>query len=347
MKRNWKVLIAACVGSMILSGSVLAVSPGVRIFINNVEFASSAFKLNVDKGTTMVSLRSIVEQFRGKLTYKDNSIYVTMPESSNVSMQVNSLENALSAGSAEEAVQTWIKGVQKRSGAMQYAVLSPTLRQNTKQEFEDNFWVTGGSSPHMGEVEATQLHSKQLTPDKVEFSFDYPLVVMTETIGTGSASITVDKIKRESVDYWAISDISLRDSGDTGIMIGATAASITYQNTTYNFTLTLPKSWEGKYEVRDRVSDRAGHNLDFINKVTKTGTLFTISVWSKEFWQANEADISGMIPAEKVGEKGNNVYIYHPPTDVQYDSSDEKAMEDYLTMSKDVKTIKASFKIIK
>ncbi|SFL31500.1 hypothetical protein SAMN03159341_10533 [Paenibacillus sp. 1_12] len=219
MKKNWKVLITACAGLVILSGSVLAAATGPRIFINNVEFADSAFKLNMDEGTAMVSLRSIVEQFRGKVTYKDNIIYVTMPESSNLSMQVNSLENALEAEFPEEAVQTWIRGVQKRSGAMQYAVLSPDLRQETKQKFEDNFWVTGGSSPHMGKVE--QLHTKEVSPDKVQVSFDYPLVVTNETIGAGSASVIVEKIKRESSNYCAISDIGLKDPGDTGIMIGA------------------------------------------------------------------------------------------------------------------------------
>lgn len=216
MKMNWKAFAVACAGFVILSGSVLAAEPGIRLFINNVEFSGNAFKLKMVDGTAMVSLRSIVEQLKGKVDYKDNTINVTMPEASNLSMQVNSLENALRAESPEAAVQTWIRGVQKRSGAMQYAVLSPSLRQQTKQQFEDHFWVTGSSSPHMGKV--SQLHSEELAPDKVQITFDYPLVTMNETIGTGRASITVDKI---APDNWAISRIALKDPGDTGIMIGA------------------------------------------------------------------------------------------------------------------------------
>ncbi len=343
MKRNWKVLTAACVGFMIISGSVLAAAPDVRLFINKVEFADSALMLNMDSGTAMVSLRSIVEQLQGKLTYKDNSIYVTMPESSILTMKVNSLEKALIAESPEEAVLTWIRGVQKRSGAMQYAVLSPALRQNTKQEFEDHIWVTGGSSPHMGKVE--QLHSREITSDKVQISFDYPLVVMNETIGTGSASLTVEKIPRESSDYWAISGIDLKNPGDTGIMIGANVPTIPYTNTQYNFTMTLPASWEGKYEVVDNVSGFAGHNLDFINKATKYGILFTISVWSTKFWEEHEKEIHGQIRATKIGEQGDHVYIFHTPSDVQYDPSDDKATEDYQTMFRDVQAIRGSFKI--
>ncbi|OPA73850.1 hypothetical protein BVG16_27145 [Paenibacillus selenitireducens] len=134
-------------------------------------------------------------------------------------MQVDSLERGLEAQSPEEAVHTWIRGVQTRSGAMQYAVLSPSLRQETKQEFIDHFWVTGGSSPHMGKVE--RLQSKKITPEKFQIAFDYPLVVMNETIETGSAVLTVEKIPRESFDYWAITQIAVKDPGDTGVMIGA------------------------------------------------------------------------------------------------------------------------------
>ncbi|NIK75500.1 hypothetical protein FHS15_000600 [Paenibacillus castaneae] len=347
MKKNWKLLIAVCAGFMILSGSVLA-SPGLRIYIDNSEFAGSAFKLKMDNGTAMVSLRSIVEQFRGKLIYKDNSIYVTMPEAAHLSNQNRSLENALRAESPEEAVQTWIRGVQKRSGALQYAVLSPTLRQKTVDEFEENFWVTGGSSPHMGKVD--KLIAKEITSDKVQLSFDYPLVVMNEVIESGHATIVVEKIKQESFDYWAITDIILKDPGDTGLMIGANSESeanrIPYENTKYTFTLKLPQSWEGKYEVKERISAK-GNNFDFINKATKYGILFTISIWDKQSWISSEEEIRGQIPITELGEKGDVVYLFHTPTDVQYDPSDDKSTADYQSMFNDVKTIIKSFEIKK
>lgn len=348
MKKNWKIMTAGvCAGVLLVSSSVFAAT-NVRIFINNVEFSSHTFKLSMEKGTAMVSLRSIVEQFRGKLVYKDNSIYVTMPDSYNLSNQLKILENALLAETPEEAVQTWIRGVQKRSGAMQYAVLSPTLRQATLQEFEDNFWVTGGSSPHMGKVE--KLDAKKISDDQVLISFEYPLVVMNETIGSGHASIKVDKIKTESSYYWAISTLTLKDPGDTGIMIGAKSESmadnILYENGKYNFTLKLPKGWEGKYEVNEREVP-SGKNIEFINKATKYGILFTVSVWDKKSWQENKEDIKGQIPITEMGEFDDVVYLFHTPTDVQYDPSDEAATADYQAMFKDVKTIKSSIKINK
>ncbi|WP_152396934.1 hypothetical protein [Paenibacillus guangzhouensis] len=214
-----KILIASVAGLLVMSGSIYAAVKNPRIFINGVEFASSALNLKMENGTAMVSLKSIVDELRGKVVYKDNVFYITMPEASELQMQITSLEYGLQAYTPEDAVQTWIRGVQRRSGGMQYAVLSPKLRDQTKQEFIANFWVTGVSSPHMGKVDA--LQTKTISPDQVQISFNYPLVAQDQVIGTGSAVLTVDKIKRESFAYWAISRIALKDPGDTGVMIGA------------------------------------------------------------------------------------------------------------------------------
>jgi|GEM_PF-3670485 len=220
MKVKQKVLIISIAGLLVMSDAIYAAVKNPRIFMNGAEYASSVFNLKMENGTAMVSLKSIVEELRGKVAYKDNAFYVTMPEASEMQMQINSLENGLQAYSPEEAVQTWIRGVQRRSGGMQYAVLSPKLREQTKKEFMENFWVTGGSSPHMGKVDA--LQTKTVSTDQVQISFHYPLVAQDKVIDTGSAVLTVDKIKRESFDYWGISRIALKDPGDTGVMIGAT-----------------------------------------------------------------------------------------------------------------------------
>ncbi|WP_442602247.1 hypothetical protein [Paenibacillus sp. KN14-4R] len=219
MKKSWKVLTGVCAAFMIVTGSVAAATSLPRIFVNNNEYASSYFHLNMVNDKAMVSLRSIVEHLQGKVTYTDDTIHVEMPEASKLANQVHSLERGLEAESPEDAVQTWIRGVQRRGGATQYAVLSPALREATKKDFEDSYWVTGGSSPHMGKV--AKLNSKEISPDQVQISFDYPLIASGQSFDTGSAVITVDKIKRESFDYWAISKIALKNPNDTGLMIGA------------------------------------------------------------------------------------------------------------------------------
>ncbi|WMT41683.1 hypothetical protein RE628_04080 [Paenibacillus sp. D2_2] len=102
---------------------------------------------------------------------------------------------------------------------MQYAVMSPALQQSTKQQFADHFWVTGGSSPHMGPV--TEMATKSLSSDKVEVSFDYPLVASGETIDIGKATLIIEKESWPYENNWGISAIYLLNPGDTGLMIGA------------------------------------------------------------------------------------------------------------------------------
>lgn len=118
--------------------------------------------------------------------------------------------------------------------------------------------------------------------------------------------------------------------------------SISYENTANRFTLKLPKSWEGKYDVEEKAFPE-GSSVRFINKATKVGTLFTISIWSKEYWNALQED--GIIPVSKLEEYGDNVYLFHTPTDVQYDPQDEQSKADYLSMFNDIKTIIATFEI--
>ncbi|MBP2001382.1 hypothetical protein J2Z69_002425 [Paenibacillus shirakamiensis] len=122
---------------------------------------------------------------------------------------------------------------------------------------------------------------------------------------------------------------------------------IVYKNTSFHFSLLLPKSWDGKYTVTDTIPTTAGHNINFLNKATKHGILFTISVWNKDYWNKNKNQISGQIQATKLGEKGSNVYVFHTPTDVQYDPSDEQPMKDYQMMFHDITMIKNSFTLQK
>lgn len=219
MKKRSRIIIAAVAAFSLLSGSALAVTAGPRLYIDKEEFASSYLKLKMEDGTAMVSLRAMMELIKGEVTYKDGSLYVSMPEATDLARQVHSLQQALTANTPEEAAEFWIRGIQTRSGSLQYAVMTPAMQQQTKQEFSDNYWVTGGSSPHMGTV--TQMQKQILSPDKVQISFDYPLIVSGAAFDTGKASLLIEKQSGGARDIWAISEISLLDPGDTGLMVGA------------------------------------------------------------------------------------------------------------------------------
>lgn len=220
MKNKIKILLVSCSAFVFISGSAIAMTKLPDLYINNTPFASTFGKLKMEKGTAMISLRDIVERLKGEVEYKNNSIYITMPEASLLVSQVDGLTRGMQAVTPEEAVNTWIRGVQRRSGATQYAVMSQALQEKTKQEFEDHFWVTGGSSPHMGTV--TKLNSKVISDSKVQISFTYPLVTQADgIIDYGKAQISLEKVTGGAEDCWVITEILLQDPDDTGLMIGA------------------------------------------------------------------------------------------------------------------------------
>jgi hypothetical protein len=115
--------------------------------------------------------------------------------------------------------------------------------------------------------------------------------------------------------------------------------SMVYENTKYNFILKIPKSWNGKYDVEEN-----GDNLRFVYKANN-GTLFSITIWSKEKWNTDGAELVKNIHISKIGEKGDKIYTLSTPTDVQVVPSDKKMAADYNSMWEDIEGIKATFEL--
>lgn len=154
-------------------------------------------------------------------------------------------------------------------------------------------------------------------------------------------------VSEGSGDFRAYSAVNLH-IGAVNNHIISEAPSIIYENTKYNFTLKLPKSWEGKYEVVDTVSSSSiFESFGFIDKANKRygGMIFSISVWTKEDWIKNGPSAIEVGQIYKIGEDGDKVFILSPPGDVEYDVHDEKLKAEYLSMSDQINKIKTSFKL--
>ena len=107
----------------------------------------------------------------------------------------------------EQAVDVWVRGLMKRSAAMQYAVMDGVLRKEYAASLEKTApnWVTGTSSPWVsgyaiGRVTET-AQGQQL----------YTISVMTET-STGPAGeyLAVLALHKDG-DFWRIGGISADD----------------------------------------------------------------------------------------------------------------------------------------
>lgn len=154
-------------------------------------------------------------------------------------------------------------------------------------------------------------------------------------------------VSEGSGDFRAYSAVNLH-IGAVNNHIISEAPSIIYENTKYNFTLKLPKSWEGKYEVVDTVSSSSiFESFGFIDKANKGygGMIFSISVWTKEDWIKNGPSAIEVGQIYKIGEDGDKVFTLSPPGDVEYDVHDEKLKAEYLSMSDQINKIKTSFKL--
>ncbi|QRG69685.1 copper amine oxidase N-terminal domain-containing protein [Brevibacillus choshinensis] len=122
---------------------------------------------------------------------------------------------------------------------------------------------------------------------------------------------------------------------------------IVYENKDYAFGLTLPKSWEGNFEIMKAPSDGTEMTYHFIDRPNKAygGVIFTLSVWKRADWQENGGSILEAGRTKKLGEKGEFVFTLSRPGDVQYDLEDESLAEEYAQMSSFVERIATSFRV--
>jgi len=151
-----------------------------------------------------------------------------------------------------------------------------------------------------------------------------------------------------SGDFRAYSAVNLH-IGAVNNQIIPEAPSIVYENTKYNFTLRLPKSWEGKYDVEERVGESEAwpNSYNFIDKANKGygGVIFTITIWSKEDWINNGPSLIGVGQIYKIGEDGDKVFTLAPPGDVEYNPHDEMLKAEFFSMYDHINTIKTTFKL--
>ncbi|REB05475.1 hypothetical protein DVB69_14450 [Sporosarcina sp. BI001-red] len=119
--------------------------------------------------------------------------------------QLISFIYGLQTENPKQAVELWILGVKNRSGAVQYAVLSPSLQKRTQKEFEEKGWVTGQSSPWVGNVHFVKVN--KISDSKVRYTIAYDLLTSYANFGRGYKVITVEKNPDPNRTNWFITKI--------------------------------------------------------------------------------------------------------------------------------------------
>jgi len=157
--------------------------------------------------------------FKAKVNYDQttNVLSIQTPDLDKIKSEIALIENTLIPASADEAIKLWGRGEQARNGALQYAALSPQLRQEADKSnyVRQSYWVTGGSSPSVGPI--TIINRDELSDTKVEYTLSFPEITSNPPYTTATEKMVVEKLlNKNGQEGWYITQIL--QSSDYGIV---------------------------------------------------------------------------------------------------------------------------------
>ncbi|MEG6616364.1 copper amine oxidase N-terminal domain-containing protein [Peptococcaceae bacterium 1198_IL3148] len=181
--------------------------------------------------------------FNARVSYNEasNILSIQSPDLEQIKSEIERIENVLIPHSADEAIELWGRGEQTRNGALQYAALSPQLRQEADQSAYvlQSYWVTGGSSPQVGPISIESR--KEISDTKVEYTLSFPEISSGQTYAIATEKMVVEKLHHNGREGWFITELfqssgygiiegefSLMDSkhSDWSILIAAAQAAV-------------------------------------------------------------------------------------------------------------------------
>ncbi|CEH28321.1 copper amine oxidase N-terminal domain-containing protein [Aneurinibacillus migulanus] len=176
----------------------------ITILVNGSPYA--AYSAEIHNGRVYVLSDWIQELFNADVTYdqKTNTLSIQAPDREEIEKQIRTIEEALIPATPEEALKLWGRGEQTRSGALQYAALSPELREKAMEQVKDRGWVTGGSSPWVGPI--TVKEEKKLSNTTVQYTVTYPEIT-SDRSATGTETFIVEKRTVNEKEGWFITKL--------------------------------------------------------------------------------------------------------------------------------------------
>ena len=152
--------------------------------------------------------------FNAKVNYDRNTdiLSIQTPDLDKIKSEIALIENTLIPASADEAIKLWGRGEQARNGALQYAALSPQLRQKADKNYHVRYpyWVTGVSSPWVGPI--TIKRQDKLSDTKIEYTLSFPEITSNPPNTTATEKMVVEKFLINGQEGWYITKI-LQSSG--------------------------------------------------------------------------------------------------------------------------------------
>jgi len=171
--------------------------------------SSVAYSIENHQGHYYLPMDWLEYLFNVRVNYNEaaNILSIQTPDLKQIKSEIARIENALIPDSADEAVKLWGRGMQTRNGALQYAALSPRLRQQADKSpyVSESYWVTGYSSPHVGPI--TIESRNQLSDTKIEYTISFPEVFSGQTHAIAIEKMVVEKLSDNGRAGWFITQI--------------------------------------------------------------------------------------------------------------------------------------------
>lgn len=217
MKRKAIVAMMVVVVLFCSVTSVFAHSP-IKLFINGEEIKTDVLP-KVSEGRVLVPIRVITERLGALIDWneKQNSIDIDFKETKAQKTRISLLESALAPKDSYTAAKTWAEGVKTRNGALQYAVMSPELREDVYSDFVKLNWTTGTSSPWIQSFEV-------IDRGKIDDETFWYAVEFTHTDSTKSTFTTREYVTVKNYEgNWLIASLEKVD-------IKGEITKVTYHN---------------------------------------------------------------------------------------------------------------------
>lgn len=213
--------------------------------------------------------------FHARVSYNEttNVLSIYTADMEKINSEIALIENALIPASADEAIKLWGRGEQTRNGALQYAALSPQLRQiaNKSDYVRQSHWVTGGSSPWVGPI--TIINRNKLSDTKIEYTLSFPEITSTPPYTTSTEKLIVEKLLNNGQEGWYITQI--QQSSGYGIIEGL------YQM--LSNAIDVDVDGDGENETAQIVANNSSNNWELTIKNNNSAAIAEIFKDNKGF----------------------------------------------------------------
>ncbi|WP_051188215.1 copper amine oxidase N-terminal domain-containing protein [Brevibacillus thermoruber] len=148
------------------------------------------------------------ELFRARVQYDKaaRTLSIQTPQPEAIEEQIAVIEQHLVPSTPDEAVMLWGRGEQTRSGALQYAALSPELRKQLNRIPDEMNWVTGVSSPWVGPI--TVKEKKKLSETAFAYTVTFPEITSAgPPYPTATEQFVVERLSANGTTGWYITDM--------------------------------------------------------------------------------------------------------------------------------------------